>query len=785
MEDTVAWLRDRPYYAGQIADHRAIPGSTGNTVDLALPSPIEAALADRGISSLYEHQVAAIEAVREGDHVVLATPTASGKSLAYTVPAFEQAIEDGGTTLYLGPQVALINDQYETLSALERGLGFGTGVTVDRYTGRLSRGEKRAVRDRRPTMVLSTPDMLHYGLLPHARRLWDWFFDNLSLVVIDEIHDYRGVFGSHVALVLRRLLRLCETFGQEPQFVCCSATIGNPVNHAGAITGVDPDSIRLIDEDTSVSGRTNWVLWNPPVYTDEDRGHAGGRRRSSHVESQRLLTDLVQRGHQTAVFTGARQVAERYATSTADALRERSEHGMARGIAAYHAALSHDRRRQLETELVDGTVRGVWTTNALELGVDIGGLDAVILDGYPGTRMAARQRAGRAGRGRKPSLVVMVAGEDQLDQYVMNHPDAFFDGKPEQAVANPGNDHLVPDHIAAAATESWITPDDRAYFEDSFPSVVADLESAGVLERRSTGNGIRWVYDGGGSPQHELNLRRIGDREIELIDRARGESIAQLGFHDALRDGHPGAVYHHQGRTYEVVDLDLERNIAELASTHAQYYTQVLSEKQVTVEEVERELSLPAVEGLGVKFGSLTVRERITGFERRDQRSGEPRGRESLELPETALETRGLFYTVPTTLVDRLKDEQGSFPGAIHAAEHAMIALFPLQLVCDRRDIGGLSTPHHPDTGHSTVFIYDGYPGGVGLSRVGFDRFLDLTQDTHELVANCPCRNGCPACVQSPYCGNANEPLDKGLATSLLAELIELTDASAPDPASD
>ncbi|MFT4884167.1 MAG: DEAD/DEAH box helicase domain-containing protein, partial [Natronomonas sp.] len=537
MDETVAWLRDRPYYEDQIRAHEILPGDDPRFADIDLDSRLESALQDRGIDRLYRHQVEAIEAVREGDDAVLATETASGKSLAYTVPAFERAMDRHATTLYLAPQVALINDQAETLSDLADGLGFASGVTVDQYTGRQSRSEKEAVRDRQPTVLLCTPDMLHYGLLPHARRLWKWFFERLETVVVDEVHEYRGVFGSHVSLVFRRLLRLCEEFGADPEFVCCSATIGNPVEHAATVTGRDPDGVRLVDTDDSATGPTHWLLWNPPEYDEGGWGSdeaGGGRRRSSHTETERLFCDLVAKGYQTLVFTSARQTAERYASKSASTLRERGEADLARNIEAYQAALTDDRRREIEDGLQSGDVRGVWSTNALELGVDIGGLDAVILDGYPGTRMAAFQQAGRAGRGTGPSLVAMVAGEDQLDQYLMSNPDAFFEGAPEKAVTNPENDRLMPPHVRSAADESWLRPEDDRYFGERFPEVVGELTDEGLLSRRETSEGVRWLNDGP-QPQYDMSLRTVDDREIQLRG-PNGDTIAKLPFDDALRD---------------------------------------------------------------------------------------------------------------------------------------------------------------------------------------------------------------------------------------------------------
>jgi DEAD/DEAH box helicase domain-containing protein len=608
--------------------------------------------------------------------------------------------------------------------------------------------------------------MLHYGILPHAHRLWDWFVERLETIVIDEIHEYRGVFGSHVGLVLRRLNRVCERFDASPQYVCCSATIANPREHAATVTGRTERRYTVIEDDASATGPRTWALWRPPEYEREAQG--SGRRRSSHTESKRLFVDLVTRGHQTVVFTRARQAAERYASESAEELRDRGHETLAEQVGAYQAALTRERREELEAGLKDGSIRGVWSTNALELGVDIGGLDAVLLDGYPGTRMAARQQAGRAGRGTDPSLVVLVGGEDQLDQYVLDHPDELLDGAPERAVANPENDEIRPGHVRAAAQETWLSPADDRHFGPSFPDLVSELEAAGQLDRRTTEKGVRWVDGGEGSPQQAVDLRSADDREIQLRDRSRGETIASLAFSDALRDAHPGAIYHHQGRTYEVVDLDLDTRIAILDPTWADYYTRVLHEKTMTVECDLRERRLETQDEVTLRFADVTMRKQITGFERRDPTTGTQLGQESLDLPETSLETRALYFTIPRPVQQEIEASDGDFPGAIHAAEHALISLFPTELLCDRRDIGGLSTPLHPHTGHSTIFVYDGYPGGVGLTRAGYERLGPLLDRTRDLLADCDCAAGCPACVQSPHCGNANEPLDKTQAHALL-----------------
>ncbi|MFC7227195.1 DEAD/DEAH box helicase [Salinirubellus salinus] len=797
MDETVEWLRDRPYFDDQLQTHEIVAGRAAAFGDeIPLESRLASALADRGIDRLYAHQHRAVEAVRAGRNVVLSTPTASGKSLAYTVPAFERAMgatahdpaaaeraDDGstlGTALYVAPQVALVNDQEETLSGLADALGFGSGVQVAQYTGRQSRSEKAAIRERQPTVLLVTPDMLHYGILPHAHRLWDWFFERLSTVVVDEVHAYRGVFGSHVSLVLRRLGRVAERFGAAPEYVCCSATIRNPVEHAATVTAQPAESFVSVETDTSATGPRHWLFWNPP----EHEGNEGtGRRRSSHTESKRLFVDLVERGYQTVVFCRSRQTAERYATDSADELRKRGAHEAARGVGAYQAALTDERRAEIEAGLKSGETRGVWSTNALELGVDIGGLDCVILDGYPGTRMSAFQQAGRAGRGTDPALVVLVGGEDQLDQYFMRHPDAFFEGDPERAVTNPENDQLAPGHVRSAASENWLSTDDERWFGESFPDLVSHLESTGDLQRRSTADGTRWTTDG--APQQDVHLRTIDDRSIRLLDTRRDEVVAELPFEDALRDAHRGAVYHHQGRKYEVRDLNLDQRVAELEPTWADYYTRTLHDKTITVERDLTGKRLATRDDVPVRFAEVTMRKQITGFERKDARTGQTIGEEELDVPETSLRTRGLYFTVPADVESAMRESahddgerdsvaaSGDFDGGIHAAEHGMIAMFPTTVLCDRRDVGGLSTPMHPHTGVPTIFIYDGYPGGVGLARSGYEDVEALMETTREMIRECPCESGCPACVQSPHCGNANDPLDERLAVQLLDGLLD------------
>ena len=698
VDEFVEWVQHREYYRDQIQFQREIPARRPITRSCEMEPQLADYLADRGIDELYAHQTDAIEAVRNRQNVVLATPTASGKSLAYTIPAIERAHKYDGRTLYIGPQVALINDQETTLSDFAAPFD---DLSVTQYTGSLSSDERQQARDEDPSIVLTTPDMLHCGLLSHAGDLWRAFFESLELVVVDEVHEYRGVFGSHVGLVCRRLARICDRLGADPQFVCCSATIGNPREHAATITGQPTDSFELVDEDTSETGPTHWLFWQPPEYDEGDAPAGGGQRRSNHGETMRLFVDLVMQGYQTVAFTRARQTAERYATISSDTLTERGKADVAQRVTAYHAGLRDDRRATIETALHSGDCAGVWSTSALELGVDIGALDAVLLDGYPGTQMATFQRAGRAGRGTDPSLVALVASEDQLDQYVIKHPHELFEQTPERAVANPSNSHLLKLHAHAAAMEGPLRTADEAYFGPTFPDIVSTLTDEGELTRRQTSQGLEWRRTASGRTvnPYEQGLRTITERTVTL--QVRGGATDELGElppDAALRDVHPGAIYHQQGQNDEV---------------------------------------------------------------------------QSLDLPETTLSTRALYVTLPPGLERLMQTMSGSFEGGLHAVQHALVATFPLVILCDRRDVGSVSTADHPQAETSALFIYDSYRGGVGLARNGYDHIEKLFQHTWELLADCGCSDGCPACIQSPHCGRANEPLDKGLAATLTMALAD------------
>nr|WP_158203525.1 DEAD/DEAH box helicase [Halomarina oriensis] len=796
-------MKDRPYYDGQLAYQRRTPGSAAATAAIDLDHRVAGALSRRDIDEPFRHQTAAIEAVRAGDHVILATPTASGKSLAYTVPAFERALESNGTTLYVAPMKALINDQAATLRDIAADLGFGESVDVATYTGDTSTKERENIRARQPDIVLTTPDMLHQSFLPYGTspHHWRWLFQQLETVVVDEVHEFRGIFGSHIALVFRRLSRLAEFCGSTPQYICCSATIGNPIEHAAAVTGQSASDFTLIDEDASATGPRQWLFWNPPLREDaevEDESQSvpdatadfqppvevphhneiiGGERRSHHPETVRLFCDLVQQGYQTLVFTRARQGAEQYANWCDEQLRSRGAGDLAEQVTAYHSALDDDRRTTIESDLREGMIRGIWSTNALELGIDVGSLDVVLLDGHPGTSMSTFQRAGRAGRGQNPSLVILVASPNPLDQYCMANPDQLFEGEPEQAAVNPSNQQILDDHVCCAAHELFLDTDDDEYFGDRYPSAVTSLTDEGRLERFSTKRGLRWRYGEEQSPQHQMDIRSIDDRQIDLYDPLRETTLTTLSFGDALRDAHPGAIYHHQKRTYRVTEVDYDADRADLESVRTMGYTRPLTEKRIAIDEELTTKALATNNDVSVGFAELTVSEETTGYMLYDHLTDEEGIEQMFDepLPERSIHTRGLYFTIPPAIEQDLRlasDREDGLIASIHALEHALISLFPLEILCARRDVGGLSTNYHEETGLSTVFVHDGHPGGVGLAREAFDSLDAMLMRTLEMLQGCPCDDGCPSCVHSPQCGNANRTLDKRLAIRLLDHLL-------------
>ncbi|HEY5032394.1 MAG TPA: DEAD/DEAH box helicase [Actinomycetes bacterium] len=717
-------------------------------------------LAAAGVEAPWQHQVEAAELARAGRSVVVSTGTASGKSLAYLLPTLTAVREGltardgrGGTVLYLAPTKALAADQLRSLLALDL-----DGVRAATYDGDTVTEEREWVRAH-ASYVLSNPDLLHHSLLPgHAR--WAGFLRSLQFVVVDECHVYRGVFGSHVAAVLRRLRRLCERYGSSPVFVLASATVSDPARSAERLVGLP---VRAVTSDASPRGELAFALWEPPL--TGLRGENGAPvRRSVHAETADLLTDLVVEGRRTIAFVRSRRGAETVAALTRRQLDE-VEPGLGDRVAAYRAGYLPEERRALEADLQAGRLLGVAATSALELGVDVAGLDAVLMAGWPGTRASLWQQAGRAGRTGQDSLAVLVARDDPLDTYLVHHPEAVFGQPVEATVLDPDNPYVLGPHLCAAAAELPLTTDDLALFGPAAAAVVTDLVRRGLLRARPAG----WFWTRPERASDLADLRGIGGATVRVVEEETGRLLGTVEPTAADRTVHVGAVYVHQGATYVVASLDLADAVALASPSSPDYTTHA---REVTDLRV---LDIRQSEAWGratLSFGEVEVTGQVVSYLRRRLVSGEVLGEEPLNLPVRQLRTRAVWWTLPPDRAEAAGVDLGDLPGAAHAAEHASIGLLPLFATCDRWDIGGVSTALHPDTGLPTVFVYDGHAGGAGFAERAFQHAGEWLAATRDAIESCGCAAGCPSCVQSPKCGNGNEPLDKAGAVRLLTEVL-------------
>ncbi|MGH2654031.1 MAG: DEAD/DEAH box helicase [Actinomycetota bacterium] len=712
-----------------------------------LPDPLPDRLRLLGIDGLYPHQHRALELLQEGHHVVVATGTASGKTLVYDLAFARAALEDPrSTALFLFPTKALARDQLRQIRDLRL-----PQIRAAVYDGDTPSAERPLIR-RSANLILTNPDMVHAGILPgHAR--WADFFLRLSLVVVDEAHVCRGVFGSHVAMVLRRLRRLVAHYGGEPRFVMASATVGNPAELAERLAGVP---FEAVDEDRSPRGEKLFCLWNPPLLDDES-----GARGSAITEGALLLSRLVEEDVRAIAFARSRRAAE----ILADATRRGLDPAVGGRVKAYRAGYLPEERRALERALADGDLLAVAATSALELGIDIGSLDASILTGYPGTRASMWQQAGRAGRRSEPSLAILVAQDDPLDQYLVSHPEDLFRKPPEAAVIDPTNPYVVGPHLRCAAREQPLAPEEVAFFGDAGAEVASDLLTDGALvDRRG-----RLHARAGDSPHADVDIRSASGRLFLIVEAGTGALLGTVEESRAFLQVHPGAIYLHQGEQFEVVELDLSRSVALVRPSDADWYTQ---SRDTTDIEVLQALTESKVGETPMFFGDVRVTDQVVGFVRKLHMTGETLDTVPLDLPPQSLETRAVWWAIPDQVIARAGVAPADLPGAAHAVEHAAIGLLPLVATCDRWDLGGVSTAFHPDTGSCAIFIYDGYPGGAGITERGFGTAERWLGATLEVIRACPCQSGCPSCVQSPKCGNGNEPLDKGAAAALLAELL-------------
>lgn len=779
--------------------------ATHADIDPPLPDSVRTAL---GVDQLWSHQAEAITLVRGGSNVVVTTPTASGKSLCFQAPIAEAASDPNRSVaaLLVFPTKALARDQLSTLASLDL-----SGLTPAAYDGDCTPEQRTWVR-RHANVVLTNPEMLHAGILP-AHERWAHLLGSLTHVVVDELHVLRGMFGSHVAHVLRRLRRLCHHYGADPTFVFTSATIGAPADLASELCGAP---VVEVGADGSPRGERLFVLWNPLAddripgdhsmptswpnaetpsgdtgsgETDSGetgRGETGSeyapgdpgtddntpiltaRRQSASRDAAMITGLLVNGGHRTLTFCRGRRGTEVLAAE----VQRRLPAGLAGSVQPYRGGLLATERRAVEQGLSTGALRAVVATTALELGIDVGGLDAVVLNGFPGTTASMWQQAGRAGRNGQPSVVVLVAGDDQLDQWFMTHPDEVFTRPPEPAVINIANPFVLVDQLACAAYELPLATDDNAWW----PGLLDEAVRLGVTEdrlhirprHRLRPQGPVAVWSGRGLPAPVVGLRSSTTGEVRITTE-QGVLIGTIDPSRAPRQVHPGAIYLHGGRPWRVLSLDLDELVAVVEPTGGGEYTRARTATDITVLSTDESTLLGDCD---LSLGEVEVRSQVVGYQRIEARSGRIMASVQLDLPAERLITQAFWFTVDAGVLAAAHIEPPALPGTLHAAEHAAIGMLPLFAICDRSDVGGVSTALHPDTGLPTVFIHDAHPGGAGMAELAFAEARSLLAATAEVIRSCPCSQGCPSCVQSPKCGNGNEPLDKAGALNLVSAVL-------------
>lgn len=749
-------LTSAPDYRQQIVHIEDILSQEAVYAELNRPlkSALKARLEYLGLSSLYSHQVEVLNAIFSGKNVILSSPTASGKSLCYQLATLDTIMTDkDNCAVYLFPTKALTQDQLRSLREISCPslLSLKEIAVFDGDTPSFERpGIKKHAR-----VLLSNPDMLHLGILPNHRS-WSRLLHKLKYVVIDEAHVYRGVLGSHMANLLRRLRRICSLYGSEPQFICCSATIANPQEHAQRLVGLP---FKSIVDDGSPHGAKHFIFWNPPII-DPDKGS----RRSANTEAAFLLSQLVGNKIRSLVFVRSRKLTEvvyLYA-------RRQLPASLSDKISPYRAGYLPEDRREIEQRFLGGDLLGLVTTTALELGINIGNLAATVLTGYPGSISSAWQQAGRSGRNMEASLSFLIAQDNPLDQYLMRNPDYFFRKNFDNALINPNNHYILKPHLLCAAWESPLDEnDEKIFISEETSSAITELEEEGKLRKR---RGKWYPATSVAYPAQEVNIRAISGQPYAVIDSSHGSLLETVEASVAFLQIHPGAIYLHQGESYLITELDQVRRLAMAIPVTVDYYTQP---RDFTDIRVKKTLEIKDCCGVKAYLGDVDVTKKVLGFRKKRQLTGEVIGDELLNLPEQSFLTRSLWFDLPQKAISRIDNLKIDFHGGLHACEHASIGILPLFALCDRDDIGGVSTPLHPDTAKPQVFIYDAYPGGIGIAEKGFEVIKELWQTTLKLISECPCHDGCPSCIQSPKCGNNNQPLDKKAAVILLQELID------------
>jgi DEAD/DEAH box helicase domain-containing protein len=758
VAEYIAALKNSEKLGAQITCHTELPARAPRFAATARPwsRAISNLLEGLSIRNLYSHQALALDALRAGKHVAVSTPTASGKTLIYALSALERCLHDPEAhSLFLFPLKALAQDQLASFLTMTGFWPESGRPRAEIYDGDTSPHFRRKIRAQPPQILMTNPEMLHLALLPH-HHLWSSLLAGLSLVVVDEMHTYRGLLGSHMALVFRRLLRLASLYGASPLFVFCSATVGNPEELANLLTGLRPVPVL---ESGAPQGKRHYIFINP--------------QESPASTAIKLIKAALPRKLRCIVYCRSRRMTELISLWASEQSGEYSSR-----ISSYRAGFLPEERREIEKRMSSGELLAVISTSALELGIDIGSLDLCILVGYPGTVMSTLQRGGRVGRGRRESAVLLIAGEDALDQYIVRHAEDFFSRPPEKAALNPENPVILERHLECAAAEHPLRPGrdpDAAWLTPAMLDKISLLEKSGLLLRSADGEALLAARK---RPQRHISLR--GSGHTVSIESPGGELIGSVDGVRALREVHPGAIYIHLGRHFEITELDLPAGRALARAFRPSWYTRARGHKNTEILSLDGSSVLA---GLVIQRGRLRITEYVTGYEKRAIKNGQLLEARPLDFPPLIFETEGLWFQISAAAQNAMEEARMHFMGSVHALEHAAIGILPLQILADRDDFGGISTPMHPQTGRATVFIYDGIPGGAGLSHAAFQQSSELFERTRQVIAECPCELGCPSCVHSPKCGSGNRPIDKEGALRLLEHVLADTSGNRNEAA--
>lgn len=758
-KSTIDMFKNDVRYRDRIAHVETIPARKASykKVDNLNPKIVDYLKSKN--AKLYKHQSETYEAIQNDENVIITTPTASGKTLAFNLPIMETMIEDeDATALYIYPAKALSNDQLHVLENLEKSLDIK--INPNTYDGDTPKSKRYDIRQK-SRIILTNPYQLHLILSWHHQ--WKRFYSNLKFIVIDESHYYKGIFGSNVAYLIRRLKRIANFYGANPQFILSSATLANPLELANRLTG---EKFRLVDNDTSPSGEKDFILYNP-FRNYRRKKHNSEEAPSVHIETENIFVYLMLKDIQTLCFTVSRKITEliaMWAKKDMDNIKKKLTHR----ITAYRAGYQADERREIEDGLKSRKYLGVTCTNALELGINIGSLDAVIISGYPGTMISTWQQSGRAGRSNQKSLAILVAFENQLDQYFMNNPDFFFDKPHENVIIDLSNHILQESHLLCAAKELTLKKDEAMDYFGVDKEVLGKLVSKKDLYQNPRGDYI-YPYDDNPAMSHSLD--QLSNDEFRVMNN--GKLLEVMERSQVYREAHEGAILINKGETYQVDSVNLASHFVNVSKNTVDYHTMVLNKVHINIE---KKLSKTKYGNLKIHFGELTVEEDYYRYKK--MHFSKVIGQFNLDLPPLKFRTKGLWFTVPREVKNNLEDlykgEEEVFEGGLHGAEHALIGLFPLHVMCDRFDIGGLSTNYHEDTQEATIFIYDAYEGGIGITQKAVDVFVDLLKSTRDLLKNCSCHDGCPSCIYSPKCGNDNKPLHKKATEYILNYMCDL-----------